>query len=102
RAGLPSGSRAVGAQPGELLPALGAVRRAKEASILDAGEYGVRVGERRLEVPDPLELPRVRRAVVPLVRAGDAVVGEILAHRLPGLATVVRSLDQLAEPATGL
>ena len=53
-------------------------------------------------MPDALELPRVRRAVVPLVRAGHAVVGELVADRLPGLAAVVGALDELAEPAAGL
>jgi hypothetical protein len=49
----------------------------------------VRIGERGLQMPDALELPGMRRAVVPLVRAGDAVVDELVAHRLPGLAAVV-------------
>ena len=62
----------------------------------------VRIGERRLQMPDSLELPGMRRAVVPLVRAGDAVVDELVIHRLPGLAAVVRALDQLPEPAAGL
>src|SRR5262249_30707399 len=60
------------------------------------------VGERRLQVPDARELPRVLRAVVPLVRARHAVVGELVADRLPRLAAVVRALDLLAEPAAGL
>ena len=42
------------------------------------------------------------RAVVPLVRAGDAVVDELVADRLPGLAAVVGALDHLPEPAAGL
>ena len=41
----------------------------------------------------------MRRAVVPLVGPGHAVVGELVAHRCPGLAAVVGALDQLAEPA---
>ena len=53
-------------------------------------------------MPDARELPGVRRAVVPLVRAGDAVVDELVAHRLPRLAAVVGALDQLPEPAAGL
>ena len=53
-------------------------------------------------MPDALELPGVRRAVVPLVRAGDAVVDELVADRLPRLAAVVGALDQLPEPAAGL
>src|SRR4029453_12457382 len=41
-------------------------------------------------------------AVVPLVRSGHAVVDELVADRLPGLAAVVRSLDELTEPAARL
>src|SRR5262245_14058287 len=53
-------------------------------------------------MPDARELPGMRRAVVPLVGAGAAVVDELVADRLPGLAAVVRALDELAEPAAGL
>jgi len=53
-------------------------------------------------VPDALELPGVWGAVVPLVRAGDSVVGELVAHGLPCLAAVVGALDDLTEPAVGL
>ena len=88
--------------PDSSLPGLPAVGRAEQRGVLDAGVDGVRIGQRRLEVPDALELPRVRRAVVPLVRAGHAVVGELVADRLPGLAAVVGALDHLAEPAAGL
>src|SRR5205823_11973811 len=45
------------------------------------------------------ELPRVLRSVVPLVRAGHAVVGELVTDRLPGLAAVVGALHDLAVPA---
>ena len=57
---------------------------------------------RRLEMPDALELPGVRRAVVPHVRAGRAVVGELVVHRLPRLPAVVAPLHGLPEPAAGL
>src|SRR4051794_15355979 len=53
-------------------------------------------------MPDALEFPGMRRAVVPQVRAGDAVVHELVPHRLPRLATVVGALDHLPEPAAGL
>ena len=53
-------------------------------------------------MPDALEFPGMRRAVVPLVRAGLAVVDELVADGLPGLAAVVGALDHLAEPAAGL
>src|SRR5712692_6832230 len=53
-------------------------------------------------MPDSRELPGVRRAVIPLVSAGDAIVYELVPHRLPRLATVVGALDLLPEPAGGL
>ena len=99
---LPVWPGAVAAQPGEFLPGLPAVGRAEQGGVFDPGVDRVRIGQRRFEMPDPLELPGMRRAVVPLVRAGDAVVDELVAHRLPGLAAVVRALDQLPEPAAGL
>ena len=90
------------AQPGELLPRLSAVGRAEQGGVFNAGVDRVRIGQRRFEMPDALELPGMRRAVVPLVRAGNAVVHELVAHRLPGLAAVVGALDHLPEPAAGL
>src|SRR5204863_3334489 len=54
------------------------------------------------EVPDPLELPRVGCAVVPLVRARCAVVDERIPGSFPRLAAVVRALDDLSEPAARL
>src|SRR5947208_12139659 len=41
-------------------------------------------------------------AVVPEVRARDAVIHEPVPHRLPGPAAVVGALDQLPEPAGAL
>ena len=89
-------------ESGQLLPGLAAVGRAEQRGVFDAGVDHVRIGRRWFEMPDPLELPWVRRAVVPLVSARDAVVGELVAHRLPAPATVVRSLNHLPEPAGGL
>src|SRR6185503_5199045 len=80
-------------------PAAAAVARTEERRILHAGVDDVRVTDRRLEMPDTRELPGVRRAVVPEVRAGGAIVREAVAHLLPGPAAIVGSLDQLAEPA---
>ena len=99
---LPARARAVAAQSGKFLPGLAAVGRAEQGGVFHAGVDGVRIGQRRFEMPDALELPGMRRAVVPLVRAGDAVVDELVAHRLPRLAAVVGALDQLPEPAAGL
>src|SRR5262245_440352 len=53
-------------------------------------------------MPDTLELPGARRAVVPLVHAWDAVVHELVAYRLPRPAPIVGALDLLPEPAAGL
>src|SRR2546422_10020820 len=53
-------------------------------------------------MPDSRELPGARGAVVPQVSAGDAVVHELVTHRLPRLAGVVGALDHLSEPAGGL
>ena len=78
RARLPARARVVAAQAGELVPGLAAVGRAEEGGVLDPGVDGVRVGQRRLEVPDALELPGVLRAVVPLVgRQRPAGLGDV-------------------------
>ncbi len=41
-------------------------------------------------------------AVVPLVRAGDPIVDELMPDRIPRRAPVVRALNQLPEPSVGL
>src|SRR5690348_8116830 len=53
-------------------------------------------------MPDTRELPRVLAAIVPLVRAGDSVVNELVTDLLPRLAAVVGALHNLSEPAAGL
>src|SRR4030081_1190632 len=50
-------------------------------------------------MPDALELPRARRAVVPEVRAGRALVDELVPDRIRGLAAICGALDELPEPA---
>ena len=65
---LPLGAGAVAAQAGQLVPGLAAVGRAEQGGVLHAGVDGVRIGQRRFEMPDALELPGMLRAVVPLVR----------------------------------
>src|SRR5215471_6895037 len=90
------------AEAGEFLPVLAAVGGAEEGGVFDAGVDGVGVGERRLEVPDALELPRVRGAVVPLMGAGDAVVDEFVADGVPCGAAIVGTLHDLPEPTAGL
>src|SRR5690606_10051126 len=44
----------------------------------------------------------MRRAVVELVGAGLAVVGEGIVDRVPSRPAIVGALDELAEPATRL
>src|SRR5439155_22915276 len=126
RAGRPLGAGAVPAQAGKLLPILPAIGRAEQRRVFHAGIDGVPVAQRRLEMPDALELPRVRRAVVPLMRrqrlAGfrrgviDELVAFGLGHSLPrggrlarfdagllpGFPAVAGALDDLPEPSAGL
>src|SRR5207248_10678116 len=90
------------AKPRQLLPCLASVDGTEERRVLDAGEDRVRVSQRRLQVPDARELPGVLRAVVPLMLAGNAVVGELIADRFPRLRTVVRALHYLPVPTSGL
>src|SRR5262245_6418111 len=54
-------------------------------------------------MPDAGKLPRMGRAVVPLVLRRPAFfVVELIPDRLPRGAAVIRSLDDLAEPAARL
>src|SRR5262249_24818307 len=120
---LPVRPRTMAAEPGKLLPRLSTIRRTKEGGIFNAGIDGVRIGQRWLQMPDALELPGMRRAIVPLVcgeglaRFRRGVVNKFVALTLghafgrpgwfagrcsglkPGLAAVIRALNDLAEPA---
>jgi len=102
RARLPERSGAVAAQAGEFLPVLAAVGRAEQGGVFHPGPDCIWIGERRLDVPHTLELPGVGRAVVPLVRAGNAIVDELVAGRFPGSAAIVGALDLLPGPTVGL
>src|ERR1035441_1930725 len=102
RAWLPGRPGRVAAQPGKLLPRATRVRRTEQGSVFRPGIDGVRIGQRRFEMPDALELPGMRRAVIPLVCNRDASVGEFVTDRLPRLAPVTGALDHLSEPAAGL
>src|SRR5207244_367199 len=102
RARRPFRAGAALAQPLELVPALAAVGGLEHRGIFDAGIHGVGIAQRGLEMPDALELPRMRRPVVPLMRAGYAVVHEFVVDRLERFAAVVRALNQLAEPPGAL
>src|SRR5215472_19334005 len=90
------------AQAGKFGPVLSAVGGTEDRGIFNTRVNGLGVGERRLQMPHPFELPRMRRAIVPLVRARNAVVGELIAHRLPRFTAVVGALHQLSEPAGAL
>ena len=100
--GCQCGPVAVFAQSGKLLPVLAAIGGTKQGGIFHAGVHRVRIGERGLQMPHALELPGMRCAVVPLVRAGNAVVSEFVPDWFPGLAAVVGALDELAKPPAGL
>src|SRR5260221_9077403 len=110
-------------RPGQLVPCAAAVGRAEKRGVFNAGVDGIGVGERRLQMPNAFEFPRVLRAVVPLVRGErfadgrgsvvDEFVALTLGHAaggggdptpwcLPGLAAVAGTLDDLSEPAAGL
>src|SRR5262249_62123581 len=99
---LPAWRGLVSTQPRQLLPALAAVGRPEDRGVLSPGVHHVGVVERRLEVPDPLELPGTRGPVVPQIVARLTLVAELVADRLPRPAAVVRALDELPEPAGGL
>ena len=99
---LPVRPRAVTAQPRQFTPRLPAIRRSEHGCIFDACVDRFRIGERWFQMPDALELPRMRRAVIPLVGAGHAVIHKLIADRRPCFAAIVRSLNQLAEPAARL
>src|SRR5262245_33360390 len=53
-------------------------------------------------MPDSLEFPGMRRAVVPLVRTGEACIHDVVADWPPRLSAVAGSLDELPEPSTVL
>src|SRR5262249_13502873 len=73
-------------QFGKLLPCLPAISRVEQGSVFYPSVDRVWIGQRRFEMPDALKLPEARCAVVPLMRAGNTVVHELVPHRLPRLA----------------
>ncbi len=89
-------------RPGSSCHDRAAIGRAEHRGVFDAGVNGIGVGEGWLEMPDALELPRMRRSVVPLMRARNTVVHELVVERLPALAAIARLLDDLAKPAARL
>ena len=101
-AGLPRRAGRVLAQRRELFPVAPAVARPKERRIFDACIQQIGVVQRGLEMPDACELPWMRRAVVPCVRSGFAVVDELVADRLPRRAAIIRTLNELPKPTRRL
>ncbi|MGD8752805.1 MAG: hypothetical protein PVG14_15340 [Anaerolineales bacterium] len=99
---LPAWTGAVPAQPSEFLPSPPAIGRAEQGGVLHASVNRVRIGQGGFEMPNTLELPRVGRTVIPLVRAGDAFVDKLVAHRLPCHPAIRGALDHLPKPAGGL
>src|SRR5207248_9988135 len=124
RARLPLGPGAMPAQAGEFLPILSAIGRAEQGGVFNPGINRIRIGQRRLQMPDPLELPGMLRAVIPLVGGewlaglSRCVIGKFIAggfrrtwfwllsrrrsRLVPGFATIVGALNDLSEPAARL
>src|SRR5882762_10476818 len=96
------GPCAMAAESGKLQPRLSSISCAEYCGVFHPGVNGIRIAERWFKVPDSLELPRVRRAVVPLMSPGDAIVHKFIADGLPRLPPVIRALDLLPKPAAGL
>src|SRR5215467_924495 len=67
RARLPLRTGSMSAQSGKLVPGFASVFRNKQRRVLHSRVYRVGIGERRLEVPHALELPRMLGAVIKLV-----------------------------------
>src|SRR5262249_39538007 len=64
---LPFRPGAVAAQPGKFVPRFAAILRTEYCSIFHASVNRIMFRERRLEMPNALELPGMLRTVVPLV-----------------------------------
>ena len=121
---LPFGAGAVAAQAGKFFPILAAVGRAEDGGVFHAGVDRIGILERRLQMPHALEFPRTLSSVIPLMRGerlagfGGGIVSELVAGHfwrtwgrrfsggrsrlVPGLAAVIRALNDLSEPAARL
>ena len=102
RARRPVRPAAMLAQPGQLLPVRAAVGRLEQRRVFHAGIHGIGIRQRRLQVPHPLELPRMRRPVIPLMRSRHALIRKLVSHRSPRLSAVVRPLQNLSKPPARL
>ena len=117
-AGLPEISFG-GAQAGKFVPRLATIRGFENRRVFGTGVYRIRIGQRRFNVPDAFEFPRMLRAVIPHVGADGSFVNEfitfafgktfrafqifrIAAGRGPGFAAVIGALDDLPEPTAAL
>src|SRR5690242_1001701 len=90
------------AQSGEFRPVLAAIGGPEHRRVFNACIHLVGIRQRWFKVPYTLELPRMWRAVVPLVRARYALVRELVADRRPRFSAVIGPLYHLAKPARGL
>src|SRR5918995_4376840 len=84
------------------MPRLSAVGGFKQRGVFDPSVHRIRVAQRWLEMPYALELPRMRGAVVPLMRSRHPFVLKFVADGVPRLSTVARSLHHLPVPAARL
>src|SRR4051794_18672104 len=89
-------------QAGHFGPRLPAVGGAEQGGVFDSRIHGIWLCERGLKVPHTLKFPWMRRAVVPLVSTGNAVVGEVITDRFPRLTAIIGTLYNLSGPAAGL
>src|SRR5258708_36693031 len=97
RPGLPE--LALGAaHPGKLLPGLAAIYRLEQRRVLHSRVNGARIVQRRVEFPDTFELPRMLRATVPLVSAGNALITDLCAGGSPEFTPLLRPLNHPSSP----
>src|SRR5882672_6535307 len=120
-AGLPFGAGAMTTQAGQFVPGLSAVGGLEQGGVLDAGIDCFRVSERRFNMPDAFEFPRMGGAVVPHVGRdrfagfGRDVINELVAFAFgeafrrfgglagrgsrlfPGFASIAGALNNLAK-----
>src|SRR3954447_26334165 len=123
---LPLRTGPMAAQPGKFLPVLRTISRSENSRVLHARIHRVGIRRRWFEVPDTLELPGMLCAVIPLVSSqrlaalARLVIRELVAlgfrhsvrrrgglagrgpRLVPRLSSVVRSLNDLSKPTTGL
>src|SRR5580698_10709319 len=74
RTRLPFGTSTMATQAGKFLPTFAAVGRAENGGVLHASVNRAGIFERWLQVPHPLELPRMLCAVVKLM-GGEWLAG---------------------------